>query len=75
MKKEKYVVIDIKWDTDDDKELFDSLPQKVILPDFLSEMVNPEEEDGYLDAVSDWLSDTYGFCHGGFVVRKERITD
>ena len=45
------VVRNIKWDTDGDKEVFDSLPQ---------------EEEEFLDDVSDWLSDEYGFCHFGF---------
>lgn len=44
----------IKWDTDGDQEVFDSLPKEVKVPSRFSE--------------SDWLSDTYGFCHGGFEV-------
>lgn len=30
------VVRNIKWDTDGDKEVFDSLPQEVVLPDYLT---------------------------------------
>ena len=28
-------------------------------------------EDELLDAVADWLSDEYGFCHGGFEIERE----
>ena len=30
--KQGYKIVDIKWDTDGDKALFDSLPQEIILP-------------------------------------------
>lgn len=30
------VVRNIKWDTDGDKGVFDSLPQEVVLPDYLT---------------------------------------
>lgn len=73
MKKEKYIVTDIKWDTDDDKELFDSLPQKVVLPDSLSKMMDQKDEGVPLDNISNWLSDTYGFCHNGFIIHKESV--
>lgn len=73
MKKEKCIVTDIKWDTDDDKELFDSLPQKVVLPVSLSKTMDQKDEDGYLDNISDWLSDTYGFCNNGFNIRKKSV--
>lgn len=31
--KQGYKIVDIKWDTDGDKALFDSLPQEIILPE------------------------------------------
>ena len=59
------VVRNIKWDTDGDKEVFDSLSQEVVLPDYLTPS-NYEGKEEFLDDVSDWLSDEYGFCHFGF---------
>lgn len=53
------VVRNIKWDTDGDKEVFDSLP------DYLTPS-NYEGKEEFLDDVSDWLSDEYGFCYFGF---------
>ena len=50
------VVRNIKWDTDGDKEVFDSLPQEVVLPDYLTPS-NYEGKEEFLDDVSDWLSD------------------
>lgn len=40
------VVRNIKWDTDGDKEVFDSLPQEVVLPDYLTPS-NYEGKEGH----------------------------
>lgn len=47
---------DIKWDTDGDEEILDSLPKEIRIPDG---MVDDDE-------ISDYLSDETGFCHAGF---------
>ena len=47
--------VNIKWDTDGDKEAFDSLPQEIEIPEGM------DKED-----VSDYISDETGFCHYGF---------
>lgn len=64
----------IKWDTDGDQEVFDSLPQEVEIPSRFSEENYMEDgklnEDAMWDDISDWLSDTYGFCHSGFDVEE-----
>lgn len=67
----------IKWDTDGDKEVFASLPQEI---DFDENKLHLEckpsdecYEDELLDAVADWLSDEYGFCHGGFSIEDEIV--
>lgn len=70
---------DIKWDTDGDQEVFDSLPQEIALPEKFS-IENYRDDDGNygeverearLEDISDWLSDEYGFCHGGFTLSEE----
>lgn len=48
--------LNIKWDTDGDKEVAESLPSEIEIP---NNMVDTE-------AISDYLSDTTGFCHYGF---------
>lgn len=53
----------IKWDTDGDTEALASLPTEVEIP---QEVANLDDDD----AISDWLSDTFGFCHFGFGVEK-----
>ena len=53
------VVRNIKWDTDGDTEVLASLPTEVEIP---QEIANLDDDD----AISDWLSDEYGFCHFGF---------
>lgn len=64
----------IKWDTDGDQEIFDSLPQEVEVPLRFSEENYMEDEEcnenEMLDDISDWLSDEYGFCHDGFEVEE-----
>ena len=62
-------VIDIQWDTDGDEEALASLPTEVELPEDVFWDNRYDNKDEYLDAVSDWLSDTYGFLHCGFAVR------
>ena len=51
----------IHWDTDGDKKLFENLPQEVVIT--LDEYNIGEYLD---DAISDKLSDMYGFCHEGY---------
>lgn len=48
----------IKWDTDGDKKLFKELPAEIEIP---KGMIDADE-------ISDYLSDTTGFCHDGFVL-------
>lgn len=50
------VAYDIKWDTDDDKDVLHDLPKEILIPDGI---VDDEE-------ISDYLSDQTGFCHSGF---------
>ena len=50
------ITANIKWDTDGDKELLNQLPQSVEIPEGMTD----------IDEISDFLSDTYGFCHTGF---------
>ena len=67
-----FVATNIKWDTDGDLEIFESLPQRVELPKERFCRENFIDEDGEYDEyelsedASDYLSDEYGFCHGGF---------
>lgn len=53
----------IKWDTDGDKRTLASLPTEVDIPFSPNEFGSYDE---FIDEVSDWLSDEYGFCHFGF---------
>lgn len=66
-------ITNIKWDTDADEEVFATLPQEIDVPEYFLEKKNFEVDGEYsrdemLDQLSDWLSDEYGFCHGGFDV-------
>ena len=61
--------INIKWDTDGDKEVFNELPTEMIAPDELEEMYKKDREYA-LEEISDWLSDETGFCHAGFEIEK-----
>ena len=61
--------INIKWDTDGDKEVFNELPTEMIVPDELEEMYKKDREYAF-EEISDWLSDETGFCHSGFEIEK-----
>lgn len=66
------LIKNIRWDTDGNTEALASLPTEVHTPPFLDR--ENTDLDSYLDDVSDWLSDEYGWCHFGFeVVTKEGI--
>lgn len=75
-----YIVKGIKWDTDGDQEVFDSLPQKITLPEHFSKENYMDEggnfgefeNDEMLDDISDWISNAYGFCHGGFTLLEKK---
>lgn len=48
--------INIKWDTDGEEEILESLPTEIDIPEWM------EDED----EISDYISDETGFCHNGF---------
>ena len=48
----KIRVTDIDWDTEEN--------------DYIDEETKEIDTDQLLDDVSDYISDLYGFCHGGF---------
>lgn len=61
--------INIKWDTDGDKEVLNKLPTEMVIPDELEEIYKKDKEYA-LEEISDWLSDETGFCHAGFEIEK-----
>ena len=77
-------VYDIKWDVTDGteemtpekiEETLVMLPKEIELPEEFNKENYMEDgefdEDAWLDEISDWLSDEYGFCHDGFKISKE----
>lgn len=61
--------INIKWDTDGDKNVFNELPTEMIIPNELEELYKKDKEYA-LEEISDLLSDETGFCHAGFEIEK-----
>lgn len=55
-KKKVRKAYNIKWDTDGATLKECGLPRSVVIPDDVAD-----------DEVGDWLSDTYGFCHDGYM--------
>lgn len=70
--------INIKWDTDGNKDVFNELPTEMIIPNELEELYKKDREYA-LEEISDWLSEEIGFCHDGFeiekVITKEFVED
>ncbi len=48
--------VNIKWDTDGDKEALEMLPTEMEIPEGMTDE----------DEISDYLSDETGFCHFGY---------
>lgn len=59
-KKKDRKAYNIKWDTDGATLKECGLPRSVVIPDDVAD-----------DEVGDWLSDTYGFCHDGYMTNFE----
>ena len=62
-------ITNIKWDTDGDMKILKSLPKEIDITDEFDVNDYEDDEDKLLDDISDWLSDTYGYCHFGFEVK------
>lgn len=62
-------VVKIKWDTDGDMKILKSLPKEIDISDEFDVKDYEDDEDQLLDDISDWLSDTYGYCHFGFEIK------
>lgn len=63
--KKRFRAVDIEWDIDEDDDSV--LPTEV---DISEDIVDVDEEDDYLDSISDYLSDKFGYCHKGFRLEK-----
>lgn len=66
----KIKCIEIDWDTDGDKEIFEALPQEVVVNFEDVDWTNGEmpldvTEENSSD-IADYLSDQYGFCVNSF---------
>lgn len=57
--------INIKWDVDCLEDLKD-LPEEIEIPNDLFDDGYENDRDGYMEEVSDYISDVTGFCHFGF---------
>lgn len=62
-------VVKIKWDTDDNMKILKSLPKEIDITNEFDVNDYEDDEDQLLDDISDWLSDTYGYCHFGFEIK------
>ena len=62
-------VVKIKWDTDGDMKMLKSLPKEIDISDEFDVKDHEDDQDQLLDDISDWLSDTYGYCHFGFEIK------
>ena len=69
-------VSNIQWDKSDDDGNpveADHLPCNLILTSTALGLSMNASMDEVEDAVSDWLSDNYGFCHQGFALEEIEV--
>lgn len=62
-------VVKIKWDTDGDMKILKSLPKEIDISNEFDVNDYEDDEEQLLDDISDWLTDTYGYCHFGFEIK------
>ena len=67
----KYMVTNILWDTDGDKKILKNLPKELSIDSVILSISDENDREEVEEAISDYLSDTYGFCHYGFNFEKE----
>ena len=67
----KYMVTNILWDTDGDKKILKKLPKELSIDSDILSISDENDREEVEEAISDYLSDTYGFCHFGFNFIKE----
>lgn len=60
----KVEISGIKWDTDGED------PRKLGLPKSVSTEVENGTDEKVEDEISEWLSNTYGYCHKGFTFER-----
>ena len=65
------VVTDISWDVDEDEVDDVDLPETVVIEHPSSLLIESALDNDYCDAISDYLSDEYGFCVCNFSVSVE----
>ena len=66
----KYMVTNIQWDMDGDKENLMDLPAELSID---ADTLSISDKDEIEETISDYLSDTYGFCHFGFKFYKGEL--
>lgn len=60
-------ITDIDWDVDNEED-FDNLPTEVAVEVDDTMVDDIDDDDEIIAYVSEYLSDTYGFCHNGFTI-------
>ena len=68
-----FKISNIQWDKTDDNGCpveADGLPHSLVLTSTGLGLSMNASMDEVEDAVSDWLSNSYGFCHQGFVLNE-----
>jgi len=71
-----FEVTNIQWDKTDDNGYpvkADHLPCNIMLTSMGLGLSMNASMDEVEDAVSDWLSDNYGFCHKGFGLQEIEV--
>ena len=66
----KYAATKIAWDVDADDPNAKLLPKKVIVDFDDLDLPDCATDAEVEDALSDYLSDQYGYCHNGFTFKK-----
>ena len=69
----KYKLINIQWDTDGDEKILRELPKELSIDSDALSISDENKREEVEETISDYLSDTYGFCHFGFKFYKGEL--
>ena len=72
MRTRTFRVYGIQWDTDNDRDILDLLPDEVEVTVTSEEVDDIDDDEEVEETISDYLTDHYDFCHCGFQMEEKK---
>lgn len=72
MRTRTFRVYGIQWDTDNDRDILDLLPEETEVTVTSEEVDDIDDDEEVKDAISEYLTSHYEFCHLGFQIEEKK---